>query len=588
PGFVEQLGQVLPARRREAAISLLHRNLDARRIGTSYALRISYSDPDPDRAARIANGYASAYTQNQVQTKVQTNQTAIGVLRSRMEELRTQAQSDFRALQNYRISNGLETKSGTALTEQEVSAYSQQVATARSDAARDQARLAQAREQLRRGEISDGGALSALRAQRAQLSVKLAELSQRYLDTHPEVVAARSQVEDIDRQIQAEAARSVASVEAAATASQQRLASLEASLGGASRRLATNNSALVVMDDLERRAQASQELYESYLNRYKEAVARSGAEQPNADVLSAAVPPPAPSSPILLLNLVLGVLVGILLGVAAAIAAEQSYSGLTTGEEVERRLGVPAIGSLPLLKSLGIKSGTPLETVQREPGGAFAESIRSVLAAVRQANSGRGQVVMITSALPKEGKTTLSACLAQAAATANDRVVLIDCDTVRSSLSAALVVDKSGPGLKEILDESAPVEAALQPFGDTGALLPIRTRFKTGERLLEQGRLQRLVASLRERFDLIVLDCAPLLPIAETREIASLADAILVTVRWRNTGDGAIRAALKMVPPQKIARLGVVLNMVDMRKRARFGEGDPAAYFRRYRHYYTS
>lgn len=588
-GFTAQYDNTAPDRR-ERAISVIGRQFEARRISTAYALRLSYSDPDPVRAARIANGFAKLYVDSQVETKVTENRTAIGILQSRMEELRRQAQTDFRALQEYRIRNNLQTKSGTALTEQEISAYSQQVALARAQAAQDSARVDAARGQLRGTGVGDGGgsgALNALRGQRAAISVKVAELSERYLDSHPELTGARQQLADIDSQIRAESDRSIGTLEAIASASGQRLASLSASLGGATGRLESNNSALVQMDDLERRAQASQALYESYLNRYKEAVARSGAEQPNADLLSGANPPKRASSPNLPLNLSLGLLVGTLLGVAAAIGTEGAYSGLTTGDDVERRLRVRYLGSVPLLKSVESHANGPLETVAQHAGGAFAESIRGILAALRQNAARRHQIVAITSALPREGKTMIAACLGEIAAQSHERVAIIDCDTVRAALSELYAPGHDGPGLRELLHGEAAIEQAVIQRPDGPAVFAITRAFDKGERLLEQGRLQRLVAQLRERYDLIILDCAPLLPIAETREIVALADAVLITIHWRHTSDGAVRAALKMIPAHKTGALGTVLNLVDMRKRARFGEGDPGGFFNRYKNYYS-
>jgi capsular exopolysaccharide synthesis family protein len=577
---------------REEAINRLVAQLQAKRIGTAYALRISYTDINPARAARIANGYARMFSEVQVAMKVEENQKAIGILRSRMEDLRRQAQADFGAVQQYRIRNNLQSKSGTALTEQEVSAYNQQVALARAEAAQDQARLSTALAQVRSGAGSGEATspvVSALRSQRASISAKVAELSNRYLPSHPDLIAAREQLNDIDRQIAQEVQRSVLALDAAARASASKLASLAGSLGNATGTLAANNSALVALDDLDRRAQSSQELYESYLNRYKEAVARSGAEQPSSAILSAASVPKMPSSPNLVLNVALGLLVGVLLGSTAAITAESAYSGLTTPDDVERRLGVRCLGSVPLLESVQATTGDPVETIASYPGGVFAESMRGLRSATRQANGDRNQVLAITSALPGEGKTTLSACLARTVAMTGERVAVVDCDVVLRHLSAIFVQDEGHPGLQEHFAGRATLNDIAITEELSGAILfPITSSFPKGVRLLEQGRLNRFVAQLREQFDLIILDCAPILPIAETREIVALADNVIVVAKWRHTTDRAVRAALKLLPSRIRGNVGIVLNTVDMRKRIRFGDGDPGMFYKKYKHYYDA
>lgn len=573
---------------REAAINLLKGGLVVKRISNSFALRLGVTSRDPALAAKIANGYAETYSDNQIATKVAGSRDAVAILRKRMEELRLQAQADFGAVQQYRIRNNLQSKSGTSLTEQEISAYNQQVALARAEATHDAARLRAALGGKTVGDSASSAVVSALRSQRAALSVRVADLSERYLPSHPDLIAAKQQLADIDSQISAEVDRAIRTLQAEAQASAARLASLEGSLGRATGKLDMNNRALINLDDLERRAGASQALYESYLNRYKEVVAKSGAEQSNSTLLSAALTPARPSSPNLALNLSLGLLIGLLFGTASAIAVEGAYSGFTTAEDVERRLRIRCLGSVPLLESVETHAASAIETLATYPGGAFTESIRSILAAVRQSTNSRNQVIAVTSALPDEGKTTVAACLARTAAMAHERVAIIDCDVVRRNLSLSYGSAAHLPGLRELFSGASKIEAVTPSERLGGAtLFAITTPFEEGVRLLEQGKLHRLIAQLREQFDLIVLDCAPILPIAETREVVALADNVIVVTRWRATADRIVRAALKMLPLQALGDLGVILNGVDMRKRLRFGDGDPEIFAKGYKNYYS-
>lgn len=587
-------GDAAPPADRETVIDYMIRSLDSSRLGTAFAIRISYSDTDPIRAAQIANGYAKVYSGDQVTVKQSDNDSAIVILKSRMEELRAEAQADFGAVQRFRINNGLLSRNAASLTETEISSYNQQVAIARAEASEDRERLDTARRQLSggvgaMGEAQSSPVVQSLRSQRAAVSIKVAELASRYLDTHPVLASARQQLVDIDAQINTEVTRTLFALDAKAKASAQRLSSLEGSLGVARGNLASNNGALVPLDDLERRAQASQALYESYLNRYKEAVARAGAEQADSRLLSVARIPMLPSSPNMPLNLALGLVIGTLLGAAAAIMAETNYAGLTTAEDVEERVGVACFGGIPLLNSVEPHSATMLQTLADHPGGAYAESLRSVLTSLRQSTNSRNQVLAISSALPGEGKTNLASGLARVAGLAGERVALVDCDAVRRSLSRLYPLTKGTPGLREVLHDTAPFEAIrhIDPVGNV-SVFGITTPFSEGERLMEKGKLNRLIAKLREQYDLIIIDCPPILPIAEARELVTLADNVALVAQWRKSSDRALRAALKLLPLDNIRHIGVVLNAIDMRKRVRFGDGDAAVFYNRYKDYYAA
>jgi len=581
-----------PADRRRTVIDALLARVDASRLDNAYAIRISYTDPDPARAAQIANAFAEAYTVSGAMAKRTENEQALKVLSARIEQLRGQAQADFRAVQEFRVSHGLLSAQATSLAEQETGAYASQLAMARSAAAVDRGRAGAA------GSAGEAAAVNspvvqALRAQRATLSVKVADLASRYLDNHPDLITARQQLADLDSQISGEMARaragSSAGLAASAAATSNQVGALQAGLAAARVKLAADNHALVGLDDLTRKAQASQALYESYLARYKEVLAQTGIERAESRLLGKAQPPSGPVSPNLWLNLALGLVSGVLLGGAGAIAAETAFPGLTTGEDVENRLGLRYLGGVPLLGSVGLYGTTPAESLVSHPGSAYAEAIRGLLAASRQGNRDRNQVIAVSSALPDEGKTSLALSLARSAALAGEQVILIDCDTVQRGLSALLAAEEGRPGLREMMRDGIKLGDAMvkDPLTDA-MILPITTAFPEGERLLERGNFHRMIGALREHFGLIVLDTAPVLPIAETRELLALADNVVLTAIWRKTGDAALKAALRLLPLQAIGDIGVTLNRMDMRKQAKFGGGDASTYYNSYKKYYAA
>ncbi|MCJ2188600.1 AAA family ATPase, partial [Novosphingobium beihaiensis] len=437
------------------------------------------------------------------------------------------------------------------------------------------------------GEAAASQAVAALRGQRAQLVVKERDLSQRYFDNNPDLVTVRRQIADIDRQIAGEVNRSVRALETRAQASAQRLSSLLASRSGTRAQLSTDNSALVALADLEKRADAAQTLYQSYLERYNEVVAGSGAEQPAARLISPAGVPVLPVSPNLPLNLALGAAAGLLLGGFLAIASELSYHGLTTLEDAESRLGIRGLGFVPAYRTVQPHGASPLDTVRDYPDGAFAEALRNVIVSIRHAASAGGKVVAITSAVPGEGKTTITACMGRALAMAGERVVAVDCDVIRAHLSREFGLAAGEPGLHEALQSETGLAVPYEEPDSPLRLIPITRPFAKGKRLTERGGLHRVIARLREDFDVILLDCPPILPIAESREIVALADSAVLVVPWRKTLDRVVKAAMRQLPPRTIRSLGVVLNQVDMKKQVRFGGNDAASFYEKYQGYYT-
>lgn len=576
-------------------------NLDATRLDTAYAMRIAYTDADPVRAAAIANAFALGYTTNAATAKRGENERALTVLRGKIEDLRKQAEADFRNVQDFRVRNGLLSAQATSLSEQETAAYAQQLALARSAAAVDRGRANAAGGKGEAAAVTSP-VVQALRSQRAVLSVRVADLSDRYLDTHPDLINARQQLADIDAQITAETGRARAGTGAGlysdASATAHQVGRLSSSLAAAQGKLAANNKALVGLDDLNRKAGASQSLYESYLARYKEVLAQTGIEKPEARVLTRAEAPGRAVSPNLMLNLALGVLIGVLMGAALAVATETSFSGLTTGEEVEHRLGVRYLGGIPQLSSVGLGKESPAASLASHPGSAYAEAVRGLLGATRQGNRDRNQVIAVSSALPDEGKTSLALSLARSAALAGESVILIDCDIVQRGLSQILRDDMAARGeddfadrigLREMMRDGAKLgDAMIKDSASEAMILPITTPFPDGERLLERGNFHRMIGALREHFGVIILDTAPILPIADTREIVSLADNVVITALWRKTSDAALRAALRLLPLHGIDDIGITLNRMDMRKQASFGGGDAAFYYQSYKKYYAS
>ena len=579
---------------RRELIDALQENVAARRTGDSYALTISFDAENAKDAATIVNEYTRQFVQWEPTSQKQRNADARQIVEQRLAALRKQAQSDTQALQQYRISNNLLSTSGASLTEQEISTYNQEVTRARAEAAEDQARLQTALAQLRSGSTGDdvGEALgspviSSLRSQEAAAAAEVADLAARYGPNHPQLIRARSQLQEVRHQIQAEIGRVISNLKAKQEVSAQRLASLNGSLAGARAKLSQSNAAMVGLSELERAAESSQSIYETYLSRYKELLAAEGSEKPNARVLTLAEVPLFPRSPNIPLNLALSLVIGFGLGVLAAYIAESLSHGIASPDELEKTTGKPFLASIPLLASVNSAHSHAISAIQGDPKSVFTESFRSLGTAIDHASHGNDQVIAITSALPGEGKTVMSCCLSHVLAAGGMRTMLIDCDMRRRGISRLLDMRSHHRGLIEVLNGSVPLKFHEVPGDHVFYVLPISPSDEEPEHLLTGQPFIDLLNELRQSFDRIILDLPPVLPIASTQVLASRADAVVMAAKWRSTSTFALRSALKRLPEDEVNVVGVALSQVDMRRRAFLDRTDPNFYYTQYREYYS-
>jgi capsular exopolysaccharide synthesis family protein len=584
---------------KQAVIAAVGKQLTVRRVGLTYSITISFQSTSAMKSATIANAFADAYIRSQLTAKFDATRQANSFLNTRLDTLRTQLQEADAAVSNYRVANNLLSSEGTTLTEQEISAYNQQLAQARAQQAEDEARLRTARAQLAAGSNGDdvGEALSSqvvqnLRAQRAVVSGRVAEMSGRYGERHPDMVRAQRELADIDQQIQAEIRRIVSNLEARVRVSQQRTASVEASLGGARGTLAANSAASVHLKELEGNAEAARTVYQNFLDRYKQTGAQEGVEQADARVVSRAVPPTHQSSPNVLLALALSVIVGAGAGLAAVVIAEIMDAGLATSDDVERKIGLASIASIPLMSSVAEPNERgipPIDYVLRKPLSGFAEAFRSLRTSILYAVPGQqGKIVVLTSALPGEGKTTTSICLARVAAQAGSKVLLLDCDLRRRAVTRTLGLTPE-TGLAEVLHGTTPLESAVILDQTSGAyVLPLAHSASSTEDIFGLPAMDQLLARARASFDLIILDTAPVLALADTRFVAGNTHRVVVLARWRKTPARAIGASGRLLQQANAQIAGVALTQVDMNAQSKHGYGDAGYYYDEYKKYYAS
>ncbi len=249
---------------------------------------------------------------------------------------------------------------------------------------------------------------------------------------------------------------------------------------------------------------------------------------------------------------------------------ERFEPSVCTGTDVASELGVPYLGSVPLLSSVlgfGDEETAPADYLRKRPVSVFSESLRALLTTIQISPVGqKGQVTAVTSALPGEGKTTTAVCLALSGVQAGLRVVIVDCDLRRRALTRLFQIE-TGIGLLEALNDSNSLESALHHDAQSEVhVLPLPQACLSTDAIFVSLHLDNLIARMRDRFDLIILDTAPLLAVAETGSLAAKADSVVLLARWRATPRKTVASSLNLLEAAGADVAGVALVQVGKQK----------------------
>jgi capsular exopolysaccharide synthesis family protein len=584
------------AARRTAAVERLSQSLDVRRTAQTFALALTFTHSDRALATQVVNAFAEVFVAQSLVAKREGTDSAATLLTGQLARARAEVEAADNALGRYKVANNLMSVQGSTMAEQQLSNLGEQVAQARAGEAEAAARLQTARRQLARGSSGDdlGEALNSpviqqLRSQRATVSAQVADLSGQFGPRFPQLVAARRQLGDIDTQIQGEINRTVSNLEAQREVASRRASSLAGSAGAARSAVAGNNVASIQLGGLQLRSDTAHTNYAQLLSRVNEVNAQAATTQADARIASLAPLPTRPSSPNIPINLLVGALLAIAAGFGAVFLRQGTDRGIRTLEDVEGRLRLPYLAGLPTLTSSvrQLNGSDPVTALLEHRESAYAEGFRSLAASILQAaGSGSVRSIALTSALPNEGKTTAAIGLTRILALSGTKVVLVDADMRRPSVADALGLRPTA-GLQHVLDGEATLDEALIIDTDSGAsILPMLRTGRASTASLNNGTFDQLLEDLKARFDVVILDASPVLPVVDGRLVAKKADATVLLVRWRKTPDAAVEMAAHMLQALGVSMTGIALTRVDLQALARSGYGDPAQFMGTYSSYY--
>lgn len=566
--------------------------------GRSYVIGVSFESESAAKAALITNTIADLYIVEQLEAKFEATRRATAWLNERLEGLKAEVQGAERAVAQYREQEGIVETKDTTVLGQQVAEINTQLVIARTERARAEARLNQVRSLLNQpggaeaaADVLNSPLVQRLREQEAEVKRREAEMSTRYGDRHPRIIDIRAEAADIQAKIEDEVRKIVNSLQGEVAVARAKEGSLRGSLQELEQRQSATGQAEVGLRELEREADASRTLYEAFLGRFKETSEQQGIEQADTRIISRADVPVDPSFPRRRLIVILVFVASVFVAIVLVLIVEQLDKGFRSSEQIEDMAEQPSLGLVPMLRRLE-QRGQPEEFVVREPTSGFAEAIRSLRTGLMLANVDRPpKLVLITSALPGEGKTSVAASLARLSAKDGQagRTILIDCDLRRPRVTKIFGGDSSQPGLTEVLSGAVDLKTAIfkDSMTDLHVLFAGRSVPNPPD-LLSSRHMRDVLKTLAASYDLVILDSPPLFAVADSRVLARLVDEVVFIVRWEKSPRNLVLGGIKQLSDAGAPIAGVVLNMVNPRRHAQYGYADSGHYHGAYRHYYSS
>lgn len=583
---------------RSEVIDAFSAALDVSRVGRrSFVISISFTSENAGKASQLANTLAELYLVEQLEAKFDATQRASDWLNERLGALREQVEASEQRVEAYRVEHHLVDSAGITVDEQQLSEINGQLILARADLAEKQARFRHVSDLLRSGAGADSLAevlasqvVRDLRQQQAELAGEQAELESRYGDLHPRMIKIRAQREDLEQGVEAEVKRIVANLENEVSVARSRSESLRRSLEQLQQLRSTGEVARIRLRELDREAAANRELYESFLGRFKETSEQAGVAQADARIISRASVPLDPSFPRKRYFVAVGLLVSIGLGLALIYLQELLDDGFRNGAQLEERLQLPHLASIPELsasdRTVDGATLTPEDYVLAKPLSAYGEALRSLRSVLLLANTDAPpRVVVMTSALPSEGKTTMTLSLGRAVAQSDVRVLVVDADIRHPNVAKTLGLAPEA-GLVEYLTGQVALEEILLLDEASGLyVLPAVASAANHSDLFGSEAMRTLFEKLRKDFALVLVDSAPALMVSDTRLLSQVCDKLLFITRWEKTPRGAAEEAVHTLRQFGADIAGVVFSRLDLERYARYGYGDH--YYKDYSAYYV-
>jgi succinoglycan biosynthesis transport protein ExoP len=555
----------------EQAVHVFHQYLDVQRDSLAAALYVTYRAPDPVFAARVANATADAFPRELVRSQKAALAATASYLEERVAALGREL--ELADIQMRELQNKMSTVDGESISEmrfreliQATSEAEAQVVLAKENVARIEA--------LGSEGLSDAvasKALAVLLDEDRRLSSKLAEIASEFGHNHPAMLALQAEQANVRRSIRAEEARIREQSRKELETSEARVAWLRQELAEVEKKLALDMDDQVQLKQLMTRTESTRLLYQDILTRYQRASEQQLMVTTRARVINVARPPSKPDRRKVHLVFAAASCGSLVVGAGLALLLELRRRGFRSSDDLALETGLPVLGALP--------------HIGRNSLSVYVEAARRLgLHVCPVSDPESGKVILVSSALPSDGKTIVSLSLARQLANARKRVVLIDADLHRRGLQELLRLTVfPRVGITALLaSPETNLESAIVRDTRSGAdlILALDPAEDPGQ-LVASPRMAEILRMARRHYDVVIIDTPPVLAVSEATSLAAFADRMLLVVRSESTPRKAVLAALKELRAISNRPLGLVLNGIRLgRTYARYAHSDQLAYYR--------
>ena len=538
---------------RDAVIDAVLENVTFSNVRQSYVFLISAISEDPDKATLFTNRLAELYVADQITLKFEKTVDATKWLTDRVAELQVELETSEIELNAFSSDTNLISPAGLIALNRQLKNLRERQADLAAEGRVANARLAA----LQTARLSDDISQMAAASNSPELNSLLAQ-------------DGDSTAEDSFRQ-QFDELLAAAERENARLETQR--AAVALSIDDITESIDDQTEELVELEQLKREAEASRLIYEFFLGRLKEISVQQGLQQAESRVLSYAVRPNQASAPRIPIILAMSLILGTLIGSAIVLFREMSQNTFRVADELEAKTGYTVLGHIPTVPSRN--RGMLLQYLRDKPNSAAAEAIRHLRTSLLLANlDNPPKVIMSTSSVPGEGKTTQSIALALNLAGMGKKVLLVEGDVRRRVMSEYFDIPEKPSFLSVMLGE-AKLDDALTHLSDMKFDLLLGENAKVNAAdVFSSDRFGTFLKTLRDQYDYVIIDTPPVLAVSDARIIGGWVDATIYTVRWDSTTHRQVLDGLAALDQVNVKISGLVLGQVSERGMKRYGYGD--------------
>ncbi|WP_322804542.1 polysaccharide biosynthesis tyrosine autokinase [Vibrio alfacsensis] len=545
-------------------------------IRKTQLVHISFVSEDPKLAAEIANAVGLAFIENNLESKLIATEQATGWINQRLTELKQKLDASEQALLSFLQQQELIDDSGiVALTSSELSNLTNRIAEATERRIEAQAlfNALQSNKNLTslgsNSLISNHPQIRDIRLAESRAEKEVSELSKRYGPKHDKMIQAHAQLESIQNRANRLIHKLINGVEKELASAREQEQLLQAELVNKKEEFQTLSVVKSEYDSLKREVDSNAKLYDLFLTRQKETSATGDFSSANARFSDYALIPEDPNKPNRKLIVVLAFLASLSFAIVAVICLDAFNNTLSTARDFENKLGLLPTGTIPIITDKRYKK-TPIDsTVFRDSKfSGFQECVDSIRTSLYLSlPRAQRKLLAISSAVPGEGKTTTVISLAQSFARL-EKVLIIDCDLRRPSIGERFGLSNSQPGLTNALLMNTPLQDCITNMEDSNLdVLSSGMLAPNPQELLSSKAFEKLITYLETKYDRIILDTPPILPVKDAFIVGKLTKGILLVVKANSTTKSVYKHTMTLFTKHEITIDGVVLNQVSPPKK---------------------